>query len=135
MPPRATSKSVAAAKKDKNTLDASNVDAGSRKSARTQRGASTAQNTQDMSTRASKRALESAATEAAADDAQRQDAVSAKKKTVVSSETAENQVTDTQEELQELQPAPVEEDEEVQRATAAGLQAAVVVTPLDNEEL
>ena len=39
------------------------------------------------------------------------------------------------EELQELQPAPVEEDEEVQRATAAGLQAAVVVTPLDNEEL
>ena len=39
------------------------------------------------------------------------------------------------EELRELQPAPVEEDEEVQRATAAGLQAAVVVTPLDNEEL
>jgi hypothetical protein len=108
MPPRATSKSAAAAKKDNTALDASNVDAGSRRSARTQRGASSAQNTQDMSTRASKRALESAATGAAADDAEPQDAVSAKKKTVVSSETAENQVTDTQEELQELQePTPI----------------------------
>ena len=37
-------------------------------------------------------------------------------------------------ELQELQAAPVE-DEEVQRAEALGLQAAVVVTPLDSEEL
>ncbi len=37
-------------------------------------------------------------------------------------------------ELQELQAAPVE-DEEVQRAESLGLQAAVVVTPLDSEEL
>lgn len=35
---------------------------------------------------------------------------------------------------EELQAAP-DEDEEVHRATAAGLQAAVVVAPLDSEEL
>ena len=37
-------------------------------------------------------------------------------------------------ELQELQPAPLD-DADVQRAQELGLQAAVVVTPLDSEEL